>query len=132
MPIVNVVFYKDDDETIPMLDWLVEMGQRDQRIVDKCRVAIEELANSGHELRRPKADYLRDDIYELRIRFQSVNYRILYFFHGRTAAILAHGLTKEDVVPEKAINLAVERRKKYVAKPEEHQGTSEEEDEENE
>ena len=28
-----------------------------------------------------------------------MNYRILYFFHGRQVAVLAHSLTKEDVVP---------------------------------
>jgi hypothetical protein len=43
MPKVDVVFYKEDDDTIPVLDWLVEMQQRDQRIVDKCRVAIGQL-----------------------------------------------------------------------------------------
>ena len=96
MPVVNVVFYKDDDDDIPVLKWLEEMQRRDQRIVDKCRERIDLLASMGYELRRPLADYLRDDIYELRIRFQSVNYRILYFFHGRTAAILAHGLTKRQ------------------------------------
>jgi len=28
-----------------------------------------------------------------------VNYRILYFFHDRTATVLSHGLTKEGRVP---------------------------------
>jgi len=28
-----------------------------------------------------------------------MNYRILYFFHGRMAAVLAHGLVKERAVP---------------------------------
>jgi hypothetical protein len=34
-------------------------------------------------LRRPHADYLEDGIYELRWRNGTVQYRILYFFHGR-------------------------------------------------
>jgi phage-related protein len=82
----------------------------------------------GHELRRPITENLSNDIYELRIRFGSVNYRILYFFHGRTAAILAHGLTKEAKVPDKDINIAVERRKKYIADPKEHSGIIEDEE----
>ena len=42
------------------------------------------LALFGHELRRPKADFLRDGIYELRAREGRANYRVLYFFHGST------------------------------------------------
>jgi len=42
-----------------------------------------------------------------------LNYRILYFFHGRVAAILAHGLTKEDRVPSAAIDAAFMRKQRY-------------------
>ena len=38
---------------------------------------------------------LRDGIYELRIGLQGLNYRILYFFHGKEAAVVSHGLIKE-------------------------------------
>ena len=36
-----------------------------------------------------------------------MQYRILYFFHGRNVAILAHSLTKEDEIP--AVDIAVFR-----------------------
>ena len=74
----------------------------------------------GHELRRPEADYLRDDVYELRVRHQHVNYRILYFFHERQAAVISHGLMKETAVPRKEIDLAVKRKKQFAANPREH------------
>jgi len=61
----------------------------------------------GHELRRPEADLLRDGIYELRARLGTVNYRILYFFHGRNVAVLAHAITKENEIPVVEINRAV-------------------------
>ena len=32
---------------------------------------------------------------------RGINYRMLYFFHGRVAAVLSHGLTKERAVPAK-------------------------------
>ena len=60
--------------------WFDQIPEKAQ---DKCRIKIERLQELGHELRRPEADYLRDGIYELRVRLQSVNYRMLYFFHGR-------------------------------------------------
>lgn len=74
----------------------------------------------GHELRRPKADFLRDGVYELRAKKGRVNYRVLYFFHGRNVALLAHALTKKDVVPDADIKRAVERMKRYTHNPEKH------------
>lgn len=74
----------------------------------------------GHELRRPAADILRDGIYELRAKQGHVQYRLLYFFHGRNVAILAHGLTKEDKVPDADIERAVKRRRLFESHPEEH------------
>jgi hypothetical protein len=35
-------------------------------------------------------------------------------------ALLAHALTKEDVVPDADINRAVERKKRYELNPEKH------------
>lgn len=49
-----------------------------------------------------------------------VNYRILYFFHSRVAAILAHGLTKEERVPNAAIETALARKQRYQQAPKLH------------
>lgn len=76
------------------------------------------LAAFGHELRRPHADALRDGIRELRAKKGHVNYRILYFTHGRNSAILAHALTKEDVVPDADIDRAIARKKRFEKNPE--------------
>lgn len=46
---------------------------------------------------RPRADYLRDGVYELRTDVRGVNYRILYGFVGQDAALVVCGLTKEGV-----------------------------------
>jgi len=117
MPETKVVLYKEDDGTIPVLDWLDSLPPK---VRVKCRLRIERLRELGHELRRPEADYLRDGIYELRIRRRHVNYRILYFFHGNIAAVLSHGLVKERRVPSKDINKAIERKVKFERNPQEH------------
>ncbi|SRR6266496_1205945 len=117
MPKTKVVFYKEDDGSVPILDWFDSLQER---ALDKCTVRIERLAELGHELRRPEADLLRDGIYELRIGLQHVNCRILYFFHGRVAAVISHGLMKEDRVPAKEIEKALERKRKFEADPERH------------
>jgi hypothetical protein len=117
MPQTHVVFYRDDDGSVPVLDWLDGLSES---ALAKCTAKIERLAELGHELRRPEADYLRDDFFELRIGLQGINYRILYFFHGRTAAVLSHGLIKERRVPPKEIDLAIKRKRCFEADPEAH------------
>ncbi len=57
---------------------------------------------------------------ELRARIGRVNYRILYFFHGRNVALLAHGLTKEAEVPAAELNRAIERKERFETDPERH------------
>jgi phage-related protein len=117
MPSVDVVFYRDDDGTVPVADWID--GQTN-KVRDKCTVRIERLRSLGHEMRRPEADYLKDGIYELRVRCQNVNYRILYFFHGRWAVVLAHGLVKEKAVPERDIAVALSRKARFESSPSKH------------
>jgi len=117
MPETKVVFYKEDDGTVPVLNWLDSLPPK---VKAKCRAKIERLRTLGHELRRPEADYLRDGVYELRTRRGHVNYRILYFFHKNIAAVVSHGLIKERRVPAKEINKAIERKQKFVQNPEQH------------
>lgn len=125
MPPCHVIFYQEKDGTAPALDWLKELRQTDAKAFTKCRAALARLALLGHELRRPEADYLRDEIYELRVRRGSVNYRLLYFFHGRTISVVAHGLTKESAVPATDINRAITRKSAFLAHPATHTFTGE-------
>lgn len=101
MPRTLVVFYKDREGNVPVLEW---MDALPAKVQDKCVVKIERLRELGHELRRPEADLLRNGIYELRVGREGMNYRILYFFHGRTAAVLAHGIVKERTFRRKTLN----------------------------
>ena len=117
MPKTTVVFYQDDPDAVPVLDWLDSLPTKTQ---DKCLVRIERLRDLGHELRRPEADFLRDGIYELRVRLGTTNYRMLYFFHGRIAAVLAHGLVKEGEVPQRDIELAIRRKRNFKFDPDRH------------
>lgn len=117
MPRTKTVLYCEDDGSVPRLDWLDSIPDKAR---DKCVVRIGQLRDMGHELRRPEADFLRDDIHELRASLQGVNYRVLYFFHGREAVILSHGLVKERIVPPKEIERAIARKKKFETAPRKH------------
>ncbi len=120
MPETEVLFYCDANGSAPVLEWLDELRRKDRRAFKKCEAAIGMLATFGHELRRPLADILENGIYELRARFGKVNYRILFFYHGRNVAVLAHGLTKERAVPPTMLNQAIERKKQFEAAPDTH------------
>jgi phage-related protein len=117
VPRTRVVFYCEEDGGVPVLEWF---DQLPAKVQDKCRIRIQRLAELGYELRRPEADLLRDGIHELRIGLQHVNYRILYFFRGQVAAVLAHGLAKQDRIPDAAIMTALARKQKYERDPKLH------------
>jgi len=148
MPSVEVVFFRDADGTVPVLDWLAGLSLKARL---KCLVRIERLRELGYDLRRPEADLLRDGIYELRVSLNHIQYRILYSFHTesdsdrserpkttkrgpvkqrpkdsgrpvvrRTVAVLAHGLVKEDKVPGQEIDRAIARMRKFAADPARH------------
>jgi phage-related protein len=120
MPATRVVFYQEADGKVPVRDWLDELRNRNRRAFEKCIARLQWLRDFGHELRRPTADYLRDGIWELRIGHRTVNYRILYFFYKGGACVLAHGLTKTDVVPDRDIERALRRKMRFEQDPEGH------------
>lgn len=105
---MRIVLYQEEDETCPVLEWLDDLPIK---IQDKCAARIRRSMACGNELRRPEGDYLGDGIYELRVRRLRVNYRLLYFFHGNQAVVLAHGLTKERKRPAREIDKALALRK---------------------
>lgn len=113
----SVYLYKEKEGASPVWDWLRRLPRK---AYAKAVARIERLQELGHQLRRPEADYLRDGIYELRWRLQSVNYRLLYFFYDSELIILAHGLTKEDQVPERDIQLALKYKEAFTTQPAEH------------
>jgi putative component of toxin-antitoxin plasmid stabilization module len=120
MPQTKLLFFLDADGTAPVWEWLKDLRTRNPKAFAKCVVRVRRLVELGHELRRPEADLLQDGIYELRARLGTVNYRLLYFFHGRNVAVLAHAITKENEIPVVEIKRAVERKIKFAARPAAH------------
>ena len=120
MPQTELIFFQDDDGSVPVREWLLVLQRKNRRAFAKCVDKIGLLHEQGYELRRPHADILRDGIYELRARSGNVNYRILYFFHGQNVAVLAHSLTKEAKVPKADIERAIRRKEAFENDPNGH------------
>jgi putative component of toxin-antitoxin plasmid stabilization module len=120
MPQTRVLFFKDEGGQAPVLEWLRELRDKNAKAWANCRARIVLLSQFGHELRRPAADYLRDGIYELRAKQGHVQFRILYFFHGRNVAVLSHSLTKEAAIPAVDIEQTLKRKRQFELEPEKH------------
>jgi hypothetical protein len=113
MPATIHVFRNKKTKKSPLLDWLADLEEREPKAYAKCLAVILELAEKGHQLRRPTSDYLRDGIRELRTKVGHVNYRILYFFVASMANVvcLSHGLIKEQTIPDRDIEAAIAAKK---------------------
>jgi len=115
---ITIVFYRERDGSTPFLKWFDRLPGRGKV---QCRARLGLLAQQGHMLRRPAADFLRDGIYELRATAGRVQYRMLYFFHERKAVVISHGITKrESAVPPDEINQAIRRKQAFQADPKLH------------
>ena len=103
-PNYEVVFYQDVKGNAPAKDFLENLPEK---IEGKFLRWIQLLEEQGPNLPRPFADVLRNKIRELRVKFGSDQYRLLYFFHGKMA-VLTHGFIKKtDRVPDEEIEKAI-------------------------
>ncbi len=113
----KIKFYQENGKS-PVLDWIMSLTDKAQI---KCLGRIELLKENGNKLHRPYADFLRDDIYELRIVHSGNQYRMLYFFNGTEIIVLTHSfLKKTKAVPTKDINKAIKRMEKYLKNPDKY------------
>lgn len=118
MPKIDIVYYTEDGNKAPVLNWIYRLNEK---VKIKCTSAIMMLALNGYDLRRPQADYLDRDIRELRIVYNNNQFRILYFFYGRKAVVLTSGfLKKGSRVPIREIDRAVKCKVKYEKNPKLH------------
>lgn len=110
----SVLYYKTRDGEVPVLDFLDKLTNKAQA---KIRKQILLLSEEGPNLKRPYADYLRDDIYELRVQFSPNDYRILYFFFRRSNIILTHGFIKKTgKVPQTELEKALKYKAEFEAR----------------
>src|SRR5216117_3882315 len=115
---ITIFLFREEDGSTPFRDWFDDLPLKAKV---QCRARLQLLADQGHQLRRPAADYLRDGIYELRAKAGRVQYRMLYFFHGRAAVVISHGITKQEAaVPPTEIERARKRKQAFETDPQRH------------
>jgi phage-related protein len=113
----ELLVYCEVDHTAPLNAWLDSLQPKARA---RCLERLALLEENGHDLRRPHVENLGAGLYELRVKFFQVNYRMLYFFHGRDAVVVTQGFSKEKTIPKREIALALTRKRKFAQDPRKH------------
>lgn len=113
---MEIVIYQKDKDNVPVKDWLAKVRRNDPDGARRCLVRIEDLKEHGYDLHLKfpkKAEYIRDEIYYLRIKNGTVRYRIFYFFHSKKGVILHGFKKKQKKAPENEIRKAIAEKTEY-------------------
>lgn len=105
-------FYRTARGDEPALDYI-----RSQTKEHKAKIgfALNCLAELGHMARRPLVDYLGNDLYELRVPFEGLQHRLLYFLYEGTIVVVTSAFLKNaDRVPPNELTRAWRRRAEWL------------------
>jgi len=109
----DIELYERENGRCPCQEFLDNLSLIDELPYVERKIKL--LKGLGYKLDRPHAAYLRDDIYELRIKTRNKNIRILYFFFERNRIVLTNGVIKKsDKTPDSEINKAILYRNNYL------------------
>ncbi len=105
-------FYEKANGRIPAREFLESLTDQEHVYVEK---SFDRLQKYGRKLGRPYFAYLRDDIYELRVRTRNRQLRFLCFFNGKQVIIITHAIIKKgEKVPDSEIDKAIDYRSDYI------------------
>jgi phage-related protein len=109
----TIKLYKTADGKCPIADFMKTLTQDEKMEITN---RIEHLRTHGHNIRRPRAAYLRDKIYELRMSLTTNETRVLYFFfNDNNEIVLTHAFYKKtQKVPESEINKAIKYKNDFI------------------
>lgn len=108
----DIEFYERRNGRCPTREFIDGLTARERVFVVR---AFNRLETHGRELRRPHVDYLRDDIWELRVITPDSGLRFLYFFFDRHSIVVTHAIKKKtDRIPTRDIDKAIHSRSDYL------------------
>ncbi len=115
MPLPNtweIVYYETEDNECLVESFIDRLRKKEQQ---KVLAQIALLEEKGILLHRPFAEYLHDDVYELRVKVSRTNVRVLYFFWQRNRIVITHGFKKQvKKVPKTEIDKAIRYRQDWI------------------
>ena len=111
----QIEFYVKPNGRCPVQEFLDNLSKNDDLpfVIRKFDL----LAEFGHELRRPHTDYLRDEIWELRVHTRRGQLRFLYFYLGQKMIVMTLGLHKKSAaVRDTDVDQAIAYRADYLSR----------------
>jgi phage-related protein len=112
----EIELYEKIDRETPVLDFIVSLDAKKQA---KIYREIDLLEKFGNELHFPHVRKIEgkkyDVLWELRIKFSSDIFRILYFQYSENKSILLHGFKKKtEKTPPNELEIALNRMNDYI------------------
>jgi phage-related protein len=114
--VFELYFFVTARGAMPAREFVDELPQNHQA---KFAVAFGRLREQGTRLGRPDVAHLRGRVWELRVRFGGVEYRIFFApLRGRAGAlVLLHGFVKKSqAVPERELRTAENRLAEFESR----------------
>lgn len=107
----EVEFYETENGKVPVYDFIESLNPNMQ---SKALNDINLLKKCGNNLRSPHSEYIKDGIFELRVKYASDISRIFYFFYVGNKIILTNGFIKKtQKTPLKEIEKAIKYKEDY-------------------
>lgn len=111
----EIIFYEKPNGRCPGKEFLDGLSPKnDLPFIVRMLNLLEEF---GNELERPHVAYLRDDIWELRVKTRSGQYRFFHFYFAGKTIVITHGYHKKTgKVADSEIDKAIGFRQDYLAR----------------
>jgi phage-related protein len=109
----KTIYYEKPNGRCPVVDFLSSRNAEENVYIEN---EIERLEQYGDKHGRPYIGYLRDKIWELRVKVNRSQFRIFFFFFEGNKIVMTHGyLKKTRKVPDSEIDKAIEYRNDYIS-----------------
>jgi len=107
----NIVFYKNSRGDELVRDFI---ENQDKFTYAKAMRMLDLLKEHGPNLGMPYSKYMKDGLYELRVRGKS-EARIFYIFQIENTVVLLHAFKKKgQKTPTKELHIALQRKKELT------------------
>jgi len=111
----EVEFYKTENNKIPVEDFIKNLSEKEE---SKIYREIDLLKQKGIYLGFPFTSKIEGsdykNLWELRIKFSSNNFRVIYFLHIEKTFVLLHGFKKKtDRTSKRELEIAKRRMIEY-------------------
>lgn len=108
----NIEFYATEDGRQPFCDFYSNL---DKQTKAKVLGAIELLKEYGTELRAPVTKAIGEGLFELRVKYEKIQIRNIFFFFSGKKIIVTNGFIKKtQKLPLKQKKMALKYKKDWI------------------